>query len=271
MYQLSTLNELSLLAVNHQGGGQLFTKAGAMIGYKGNCKFEKVLLGPEGSPVSAALRQIGRRLTGENLPLMKVMSNGPTQSYYANLSQHVTVIDLPPNMSLSVESENILAFNDACSYSFKLLAQGVISQKGLFTSTFKAKAQGAQVAILTDGNPLVIDTPCCIDPDAIIAWTGSDPGFKLDLSWKNLIGQASGESYMFEFKNAGGKVIVQPSERKSGINLAIDSGRPDVQQNSLFGNQGQAHNQGQPSVQGNGGFDIGDLGSVVGNLFGNRR
>ncbi len=262
MFQLATVNELSLRAINQQGGGTLFTKAGAMIGYRGDCKFEKVLLGPEGNPVGAALGQLGRRLTGENLPLMKVSSRGPSESYFANLAEHVTIIDLVPNMTISVESENILAFNDACTYGFKLLAQGVISQKGFFTSTLKGASPGAQVAILTDGNPIVIDTPCCIDPDAIVAWTGSDPGFKLDLSWKNLIGQASGESYMFEFKNPGGKVIVQPSERGSGVNLAVDSGRPDVQQNSLF-NQSQ-----QPSgTSQSGGLD---LGNVINNIFGGR-
>ena len=70
-----------------------------------------------------------------------------------------------------------------------------------------------------------------------MAWTGPDPGLKLDLSWKNLIGQASGESYMFEFANRGGKVIVQPSERKSGLNIGIDGsgGRPDIQQNQSLG------------------------------------
>lgn len=237
MYILESVNELTCRATCMDGQGALFTKAGAMIGYRGNCKFEKILLGPQGNPMQALLGQFGRRLTGENIPLMKVNSHGQTESYYANLAQHVTIVNLSPGMSLKVESENLLAFTDSCKYSFKFLAQGVISQKGLFTSELSAMRQDAQVAILSEGNPLLLDTPCCIDPDAIVAWTGSDPEFKLDLSWKNLIGQASGESYMFDFKRAGGKVVVQPSERRSGLDLGIDNhgNNADVQQNQRIG------------------------------------
>lgn len=237
MYVLETVNELTCRATCVDGQGALFTKAGAMIGYRGNCKFEKVLLGPQGSPMQALLGQIGRRLTGENMPLMKVNSHGQTESYYANLAEHVTVVNLSPGMSLKVESENLLAFTDACKYSFKFLAQGVISQKGLFTSELSALRQDAQVAILSEGNPLLLDTPCCVDPDAIVAWTGPDPEFKLDLSWKNLIGQASGESYMFDFKRPGGKVVIQPSERRSGLDLGIDNhgNNADIQQNQRMG------------------------------------
>ena len=222
MFNLVTVNELTCKAVCTDGRGELYTKAGAMIEYQGQCKFEKVLLGPSGNPVGAFMGQIGRRLVGENIPLMKVKSSSGSISFYANMSQHVTVIDLYPGTSLKVESENLLAFTDLCKYSFKFLAQGVISQKGLFTSELYALQQGAQVAILSDGNPIVLDTPCYVDPDAVVAWTGDDPGLRLDLSWKNLIGQASGESYILEFGNYGGKVVVQPSERKSGLDIRID-------------------------------------------------
>lgn len=259
MYRLETLNELSCRATCVDGRGALFTKAGAMVGYIGNCKFEKVLLGPQGNPMSAALGQLGRRLTGENMPLMKVISHGQTESYFANLANHVTIVDLSYGMSLKVESENLLAFTEECNYGFKFLAQGVISQKGLFTSELTARGQGAQVAILSDGNPIVLDTPCCVDPDAIIAWTGEDPGFKLDISWKNLIGQASGESYMFEFKRPGGKVVIQPSERKSGLDIGIDGHgghTPNIQNNQSVG----------------GAFEnMGNVVNEIGGLFGRRR
>lgn len=252
MFRLETLNELTLKATCMDGRGALFTKAGAMIGYRGNCKFEKVLLGPQGNPLGALMGSIGRRLTGENMPLMKVETNGQSESYYANLAQHVTVINLREGMSISVESENLLAFTDSCKYGFKFLAQGVISQKGMFTSTLTATGPNAQVAIISEGNPLVLDTPCFVDPDAHVANTGPDPSFKLGLSWKNIIGQASGESYMFEFKQPGHKVIVQPSERRSGLDIGIDGGggRPDVQQNNLFGG-GSSNNQSGGGLFGN--------------------
>ncbi len=65
-----------------------------------------------------------------------------------------------------------------------------------------------------------------VDPDAVICWMGNgpcDPNIKTDVNWKTFIGQASGESYSFEWH--GGMpvtVIVQPSERQGGIQLKID-------------------------------------------------
>ena len=88
----------------------------------------------------------------------------------------------------------------------------------------------AYVAILTDGNPIVLSnvsngaTIEC-DPDAHIAHIGADPGVKLDLNLKTFLpGQQSGETYMFEW-NRPAKVIIQPSERKSGLDIYMDSKR----------------------------------------------
>lgn len=215
MFQLEIVNELSLKATCVDGRGELFTKAGAMIGFQGQCKFEKVLLGPQGNAGQALMGQIMRRVTGENLPLMKVSSSSGSESYYANKSRHVVVINLERGQSIMVESEDLLAFTDTCDYRSKMLAQGVVSQKGFFTSILTGDGPGAQVAVLTSGNPIVLDSPCCGDPDAVVAWTGSDPGFRTDFSWKNLIGQASGETYMFEWTAPGSKVIIQPNERNT--------------------------------------------------------
>lgn len=44
-----------------------------------------------------------------------------------------------------------------------------------------------------------------------------------DLSWKNLIGQASGESYAYEWSgNEPVCVLLQPCERSGGIRVGID-------------------------------------------------
>jgi hypothetical protein len=172
-----------------------------------------------------------------------------------------------------VESEDLLAFTDTVDYSLKMLGVGVISQKGLFTSKLTGKGPNAQVAIMTDGNPLVFDTPCCVDPDAMVAFTGPDPNFKLDLSWKNLIGQASGESYMLEYKQPGYKVIVQPNERKSGLDIGLDNHGESqhIQQNQSL--SGAMENVGDTfSNIGNvinGGGNSGGLGGMLGGLFGN--
>lgn len=272
MIKLETVNELTLKVTSQGGGDVLFTKAGAFICgecYGGkNYQFEKVLLGPQGNPLQAIMGQIGRRFTGENLPLMKVTNRGDNITYYANDAQHVVVYNLRQGETISVESENILAFTADCKYSVRFLAQGVISQKGLATSTLTGVGPNAQVAVLVDGNPIVLSnvqngSTLEVDPDAVVCWVGQDPGFKMDLSWKNLIGQASGESYMFEWGgNKRATVIIQPQERTSGVNIGMDGGssgqRAQAQQNQSLGGAAQ-------SIQGT----LGQLGNMLGGNGGN--
>ena len=217
---------------------------------------------------------MARRFTGENLPLMKVINNGQNVTYYANEAQHVVVLDLNPGDTVSVESENILAFTEDVDYSVRFLAQGIISQKGLATSTLRARNR-TQVAILVDGNPIMLSNmqngaTLTADPDAIVCWVGADPQFKLDLSWKNLIGQASGESYMFEF-NQPSTIIIQPNERTSGIDIGMDGkgGKPTSQNNHLFRQDGnQAVNNLGSSFGGNNYNNRGNNGSNLGSIIG---
>ena len=234
MISFETVNELTL-KVTCRGNDVLFTKAGAFIagdsaGGK-NYRFEKVRLGPQGNLGQAALGSILRRVTGENLPLMKVNMNGDSVTYYANNSQHVLIYQLQYGEMISVESENILAFTQDCKYDVRFIGCGVLSQKGLATSVLTGNGSNACVAILTDGNPIVLSNvqsrnTISVDPDAVICWMGQghcDPQVKTDLSWKNLIGQASGESYAFEWGgNQPVSVIVQPSERRGGISVQMD-------------------------------------------------
>lgn len=282
MVKFETVNELTLKVTSQGGGDMFFTKAGAFIcgecyGAK-NYQFEKVLLGPQGNPLQAVMGQLARRFTGENLPLMKVMSRGNNITYYANEAQHVVVYNLRQGETISVESENILAFTADCRYSVRFLAQGVISQKGLATSTLTGAGPNAQVAVLVDGNPIVLSnvqngSTLEVDPDAVVCWVGKDPGFKMDLSWKNLIGQASGESYMFEWTaNAPATVIIQPLERESGVNIGMDGGssgqRAQAQQNQSLGGAAQSVQStlGQLGnmLGGNGGSGMGGMGGMFG-------
>ena len=272
MVKFETVNELTLKVTVDGNSAPIFTKAGAFIAgesYGGkNYQFEKVLLGPQGNPLQALVGQLTRRFTGENLPLMKVTAQGASVTYYANEAQHVVTFKLNQGETISVESENILAFTSDCKYSVRFLAQGVISQKGLATSTLTGVGPEAYVAILVDGNPIVMTNQqngatLEVDPDAVVAWIGADPGFKLDLSWKNLIGQASGETYMFEW-GAGRTttVIIQPNERAgSGVHIGMDGGaagnKPTTQNNQTLKQAGQGI-----------GNTLSQLGGMLGNLGG---
>lgn len=206
MLTFETLNELTL-KVTCTGSDILYTKVGAFIAGDSpnrNYKFEKFLLGPQNRLAQAALGSFIRRATGENLPLMKVMINGDSVTYYASYGQHVVVYKLEYGEVISVESENILAFTQKCDCKVRFLSAGVMSQKGLVTSTLTGKGKDAYVAVLSDGNLLVlsnIDTrnTIAVDPDAVICWIGQgncDPAIKTDMNWKTFIGQASGESIL---------------------------------------------------------------------------
>ena len=287
MLKLETVNELCLKVTCQGGGDILFTKAGAFIAGENygpkNFSFEKVLLGPQGNPLQAAFGQLARRFTGENLPLMKVNYQGDSLTYFANNQQHVVVYRLQQGETISVESENILAFTQDCKYSVRFLAQGIISQKGLATSTLTGVGPNAYVAVLVDGNPIVLSnmqngSTIEVDPDAVVCWIGSDPGFKMDLSWKNLIGQASGESYMFEWgQGRAATIIVQPQERTSGVDISMDgkrTGSKPTQQSRMSGRQ-TANDVGSMLGQvgsllggnpggGNNGGGLGGLGGMLG-------
>lgn len=231
MINFEVLNELTL-RITCRGGGIVYTKAGAFIAGDSrnkNYRFEKLLLGPQNGFLQAALGSLARRVTGENLPLMKVTMDGDCETYYANFGQHVVVYRLGLGETICVESENILAFSQDCEYKVRFLGVGVLSQKGLATSTFTGTGKEAFVAVLSDGNPLVlsnVDTGNTLsaDPDAVICWIGQgncDPRVATDVNWKTFFGQASGESYMFEW-NTPVTVVIQPSERSGGIQVRVD-------------------------------------------------
>lgn len=220
MFNFKVHQELTCVA---EGSGHFFARVGAMVASKGSFKAEKVLLdtNQNRSILNSVINLAARKLTGENIPIMKVDGNG--LYYMANSAQHVSIITLQNGQSIGVEGENLLAFTEDCKYGVRFIGTGVISQKGMFTSKLTALNHNAQVAITTDGNPLILETPCVVDPDAVICWTGPDPSFRTDVSWKTFIGQTSGETYFLQFNNPGEVVIVQPCERAgSGLNIAID-------------------------------------------------
>ena len=269
MASFEVVNELTLRVI-FDNAERVHTKAGAMIAFQGDLKFDKELLGPDNNRglVGAALGQSGRRLSGENLPLMMVTPRNQSIGYFANEQQHIVVLNLQQGERVSVESENILAFTESCHYGVRFMGAGIVSQKGLMTSVITGPGQ---CALLTDGNPIVLNGPCFVDPDAFVFYAGQEnPQFKMQLSWKNIIGQASGESYFFQFNDPSSVVVVQPSERTSGIDVGIDGkgGRPERQQNNLFRQDGNQMLGNIANGFGNQGGQNGGLGGILGGILG---
>lgn len=219
MFNFRNHQELTCIA---EGDGHFFAKLGAMVAYKGSFTSEKVLLDTNNSKsiFKSVMNLAARKLTGENILIMKV--NGKGSYYMANRAQHVSIITLQPGQSIGVEGENLLAFTEGCKYGVRFMGSGVISQKGMFTSNLMATSNNPEVAITTSGNPIILQTPCTVDPDAVVCWTGPDPSFRTDVNWKTFLGQTPGETYMLDFNSQGETVIIQPYERVSGLNVAID-------------------------------------------------
>lgn len=226
MLTFETVNELTL-KVTCSGSDVLITKAGSFIAGENtggkNYKFEKLLLGPQQNVGQALLGSLVRRVTGENIPLMKVMYSGDSVTYFASFGRHVVIYKLGIGEVVSVESENILAFTQDCKYDVRFIGCGILSQRGLATTALTGIGNNAYVAVLCDGNPVVLSntksgSTIAVDPDAVVCWMSQDdycdPQIKTDITWKNFIGQASGESYSFEWSSHQPvTVIVQPSER----------------------------------------------------------
>lgn len=235
MLTFETVNELTL-KVTCSGGDVLFTKAGAFVAGENmgakNYTFEKLLLGPQQNMGQALLGSLVRRVTGENIPLMKVMYNGDSVTYFASYGRHVVIYKLGIGEVVSVESENILAFTQDCKYDVRFIGVGILSQRGLATSTLTGTGNNAYVAVLCDGNPIVVSnvkngSTIAVDPDAVVCWMSQndycDPQVKADISWKNFIGQSSGESYSFEWSSHQPvTVIIQPTER-AGVPVSNSS------------------------------------------------
>ncbi len=154
MLTFETINELTL-KVTCTGNDVLFVKAGAFIagdnsGPK-NYRFEKVLLGPQQNLGQALFGQLARRVTGENLPLMKVNLNGDSVTYYANYGQHVVIYQLAQAKLFLLNLRTFWHLLRTVIIASALSCR-VLSQKGLATSTLTARGKNAYVAVLSDGN-----------------------------------------------------------------------------------------------------------------------
>ena len=93
--------------------------------------------------------------------------------------------------------------------------RGASSGQGLFTTTVSGVGS---VALLSAGGPPIAlrvtpQFPLVVDPDAFIASQGRlDQTFVTDVSWRNLIGESSGEAFSLRF-DGHGVVYIQPEER----------------------------------------------------------
>ena len=182
---------------------------GAMIAYTGDVAFRSAGTGG-GDGLRAALK---RRATGESVSLMHCSGHGTV--YFAKDAMEVLLVELAGD-TLKVESEQLLALSDKLSTDVAFAGlRGMSSGQGLFTTT--VTGYGTAALLSSGGPPVALGVspqfPLVVDPDAFIASQGRlNQTFVTDVSWRNLIGESSGEAFSLRF-DGHGVVYIQPEER----------------------------------------------------------
>jgi uncharacterized protein (AIM24 family) len=193
-------------------GVTIQAKAGSMVAYQGEVKFEHAGSGGMG-------RLLKKMATGEGVTLMKASGSG--EVFLAQDAQEVHLIQLEQD-SITVNGSNLLAFDAGIDWDIKKVegASGVLAG-GLFNVVLTGSGT---VAVLSDGPPLLLDVaeaPTFADPNAAITWSsGVKTSVRTDVSLKTFIGRASGESIQLAF-SGDGWLLIQPSEGR--VDQAGDS------------------------------------------------
>jgi uncharacterized protein (AIM24 family) len=202
------LNGARVLEIDLQGK-PVRAATGSMIAYTGEVSFRNAGMGG-GDGLWAALK---RRATGESVALMQCSGNGTV--WFAKDAMDVVVVELAGD-TLNVESEQLLAISDGLRTDVAFAGlRGASSGQGLFTTTVTGHGR---VALLSAGGPPIAlevspQYPLIVDPDAFIASQGRlNQTFVTDVSWRNLIGESSGEAFSLRF-DGHGVIYIQPEER----------------------------------------------------------
>ncbi len=189
--------------------GEVMARAGSMVAYQGDLRFEALGSGGIGN----VIRQ---RLSGEGVPLMKVSGRGDL--FLADAASDVHLIDLDGSDGLTINGANVLAFESTLSYRIgRVQGAAMGSNAGLFNCIFTGQGR---IAITTHGVPVVltVDQPTYADPQAAVAWTSSlQTSVKSNDSFNlgTLMGRSTGERFTLAFSGQG-FVVVQPSEQPPG-------------------------------------------------------
>lgn len=202
------LNGSRILEIDLDGDA-VRAATGAMIAYTGDVAFKNAGLGGGGG-IRAALKQ---KATGESVSLMTCSGQGTV--WFAKDAMEVLVVELNGE-TLKVESEQLLCLSEKLKTDVAFAGlRGASSGQGLFTTT--VTGYGAVALLSSGGPPIALEVspqyPLVVDPDAFIASQGQlNQTFVTDVSWRNLIGESSGEAFSLRFDGSG-VVYIQPEER----------------------------------------------------------
>jgi uncharacterized protein (AIM24 family) len=181
----------------------ILAKAGSMVAYTGDLSFTG-----KGSPDGGVTGFLKEAVSGEGTPIMQIEGDG--HAYLAEDEKKVQLIELDAADSLTVNGEDVLAFDSSVSYDISSMD----SLAGVFAGGFtNVSLQGpGHVAITTHADPIVLEPPVSTDPSATVAWSGTTPSVEVNKNLSDMVGQEAGERFQMDFDDGSGFVVVQPNE-----------------------------------------------------------
>jgi uncharacterized protein (AIM24 family) len=189
--------------------GQVLAKTGSMVAYTGDLSFKG-----KSSAEGGITGWIKEKATSEGTPVMQAEGQGHV--YLADQGKKIQVIELDAGEEISVNGEDVLAFEADVDYEIRTIDSIAGISAGGMTNVF-LEGPGS-VAISTHGDPIVLTPPVRTDPQATVAWSGTaSPGHHADRSLADMVGQTSDETYQLDFKGTEGFVVVQPFEETSPV------------------------------------------------------
>ena len=204
MKKVSLLNWERMMELNLNG--EMWTKMGSMISYRGNIKFTR-----EGILEQGLGNLLKKAVSGEGARLTKAEGQG--QVYLADSGKKITILSLS-NESIFINGNDLLAFEPSIRYEIKMMKK---MSSMLAGGLFNIRLEGTgMIAFTTHYDPITLlvtpDSPVVTDPNATVAWSGSlEPQIKTDMSFKTFLGRGSGESIQTSF-SGNGFVVIQPYE-----------------------------------------------------------
>ena len=183
--------------------GTVMAKVGSMVAYTGDLSFTG-----KASAEGGITGIIKEAATGEGTPVMSVEGDG--HAYLADQQKKVQILSLDEGESITVNGEDILAFESDLSYEISTIDSLAGSFAGGLTNVY-LEGPG-YVAITTHGDPLVLSPPVSTDPSATVAWSGTSPSVEVNKNLSDMVGQESGERFQMDFSGGDGFVVVQPYE-----------------------------------------------------------
>ena len=187
--------------------GSVLAKAGSMIAFTGDLSFTGKASAEGG--ITGFIKQAA---TGEGTPVMSIEGQG--QVYLADSEKKVQLLELDADESITVNGEDVLAFDQGISYEISSMDTLAGAFAGGFTNVY-LEGPG-YVAITTHADPVVLEPPVSTDPSATVAWSGTSPNVQVNKNLSDMIGQESGERYQMNFDGDSGYVVVQPYEEHAG-------------------------------------------------------